>query len=924
MRGLAMGTLHRLREAVRVLQRLPRLDLHGSEAEAEDAGPRRPEGLEDADLISDSDSVGSVDEDGGVAAEEEATRFLRLEDRRLSRTISRQKTATILDSPSVSSAAEGDNADIEISIVAAQLDVMGICHEDSCAAMDAILRAHSVAEVRHGLSCTTIADSISSEASPILEPRDSILPMGGIPEGGQPLTAQNLRAFDCASGASTSGLPFPAPPFDGSLAGQILEGELGLREQLSDPACLAVRVSDLKDLVGTIRDDMGSYCRAHSLDESFNHVCKDAADGRRCRFNHKGVAHVEPGNANGEIRPLPPNMHLIVGRYVKPWTRRLGLSYAGALLAHRAASAAVERSSEDDGGARRAELLTLRAEAFISHNWDEHFEDFVTTAVNVLDQDTLVWVCSLSLDQNKDIGETLGTDLREVPFARALRGADRVIAFLDHKAVTLTRCWVVFEAYLAVILENKTFHVSLPDDSDRDAWDAVAAKLQDLDVRKSEASVQRDRDAIMDYLDGQELALNVAVKQAIQRACDHASALNAASTGHLAALMRHSEPLCADAGYTTTLHLAARAGCVDTVEYLLQCKAELTSTNKDGDTALHFAAHSGKVEAVTKLMAAGADAGATNHAENTPLLLAAQEGQLSTVFRLVDLRADLSAANDAGETALHRAAAGGHVEVVEALISMGAERDASAAHGRTGLHLAATLGRAEVVRLLVGLNSAVDAVDAAGESPLHGAASGGHSHTVELLIELGSDLNCRSTRGWTSLHYASHNGPARGDGDGGEGHTQTVEGLIQRGMPVDCPTKSRRTPLHLTAVMGHVSTLVKLLELGAQLDAADKTGRSPLHYAAAFGQTEAAQQLVQWAADLNARNSKGCTPLEEAISQRHAETVEALRQWAGKAADDEDVCPTLHRALTSESEIEVRQQSARHRESRKPARCSVM
>merc|ERR1740129_418275 len=114
------------------------------------------------------------------------------------------------------------------------------------------------------------------------------------------------------------------------------------------------------------------------------------------------------------------------------------------------------------------------------------------------------------------------------------------------------------------------FHVSLPNNSDEAAWESVAQKLEHLDVRQCEASKQSDHDMIMGFVGAQDDALNAAVKQVIRRACQHARALQAARTGDLLTLKSHPEPLCEDAGFTTTLHFAAEAGLVPVLAYLIE------------------------------------------------------------------------------------------------------------------------------------------------------------------------------------------------------------------------------------------------------------------------------------------------------------------------------------------------------------------
>merc|ERR1719277_2810521 len=109
---------------------------------------------------------------------------------------------------------------------------------------------------------------------------------------------------------------------------------------------------------------------------------------------------------------------------------------------------------------------------------------------------------------------------------------------------------------------------------------------------------------IMRLIAGQEDALNAAVKHAIGQACLHAGALEAARAGEVAALKSQPEPLCEDAGFTSTLHFAAEAGCAEALSYLIECRADVCQKNKDGDAALHFCARSGHIEAAAILLRA--------------------------------------------------------------------------------------------------------------------------------------------------------------------------------------------------------------------------------------------------------------------------------------------------------------------------------
>mmetsp|Transcript_51980 Transcript_51980/g.96191 ORF Transcript_51980/g.96191 Transcript_51980/m.96191 type:complete len:953 (+) Transcript_51980:94-2952(+) len=725
---------------------------------------------------------------------------------------------------------------------------------------------------------------------------------------------------------------YPSPPFDPCLVRWAMRNP-SVRRALADPARVGILVEDLEDLYLRIRGDMCSYCSMHGVDEKFRHVC---LEGPFCPFDHQGVAHVHRAEGKS-YAPMEPNLHLVVSRYIKPWTRNLGLSYAGALLAHKAAM--WTRQTVDDA-------TRLNHLAFISHNWNEHFADFVTTALNAIAKDKPIWVCAFTINQNADIGEALGTDLSQVPFARALSQAERVIVFMDHNAATLSRSWVVFEAYLAVLVEKKEcFHVAFPDNSNKAAWTAVSHELEHLDVRTCKASVQKDHELIMAYIRGHEDELNAAVKGAIACACHNARALAAARAGDLEALRMHPKPACEDAGFTSTVHFAAEAAQPDALEYLLSLNPNSKVRNKDGETPLHFAARSGNVRAAQMLLATGENVGETNQAGSTPLHLAAGAGHVEIVQEFVTLGAQMDACDHVGNTALHYAAIGGHVVVSATLVAEGAPLGAVEGKGRTALHLAVEYGHAELTSALVRMGLAVDVADKEGDTPLHGAACNGHTHLIPMLVDLGASVNGKSDRGWGPLYYAAlyghtdtaeklvelgavleeadpygmtalHVAASHGHGDTaralatlgaslkqktGKGKTvlhlaaggeaQMIEELVQMGADVDAVDVHERTALHFAvqvACSGNLGALIALVKAGADVDAQDDKGRTPLHLACEKGDLAIVDHLLLMRADANVADQAGKTPLHRAAHFGHSQLASALVR-AGSKLDATDL-----------------------------------
>lgn len=124
---------------------------------------------------------------------------------------------------------------------------------------------------------------------------------------------------------------------------------------------------------------------------------------------------------------------------------------------------------------------------------------------------------------------------------------------------------------------------------------------------------------------------------------------------------------------STPLHLAAFAGHVDIVRFLLE---ELSSSNFDND--------------------------AENYRHETPLMLAAREGHTETVQLLVSEGAAVNhRPHFNGQTALFCVAKAGWCDVAQFLCEHGADAVSQRYDGVTALCAAAERGNTDIVQLLV-------------------------------------------------------------------------------------------------------------------------------------------------------------------------------------------------------------------------------
>ena len=183
-------------------------------------------------------------------------------------------------------------------------------------------------------------------------------------------------------------------------------------------------------------------------------------------------------------------------------------------------------------------------------------------------------------------------------------------------------------------------------------------------------------------------------------------------------------------------------GEVEVVYMLIDCGANVTAQNKDGETPLHLASRRGEVAVFPMLVERGANISAQNKDRETPLHLASRYGQVEVAHMLIDHGADVTAQDTSGVTPLHVASSHGQAEVARMLIEHGADVTALGENGETPLHLASKRGQVEAVRMLIEHGADVNAQNEDGLTPFRLASQGRHSlEVMAILLEHGADTS---------------------------------------------------------------------------------------------------------------------------------------------------------------------------------------
>jgi uncharacterized protein len=258
-------------------------------------------------------------------------------------------------------------------------------------------------------------------------------------------------------------------------------------------------------------------------------------------------------------------------------------------------------------------------------------------------------------------------------------------------------------------------------------------------------------------------------------------------------------------GGITPLIYAARQGCLQCAEALIEAGAQVNMTDPDGETPLLIATENFHFDLAAYLLKQGANPNQWDRWGRTPLYAAVDLNTLpyggrpdhvsldaTTSLKMIELLLDAGANANAqlklfppyrslgadrggdgmlttGATPLLRAARAGDAAAIRLLVAHGANPTLPNRLGATPLMAAAGIGATNVdtrgkyktqpeavaaIELLLAAGAPINAADSRGDTALHGAASWGWNDVVRCLVSHHADLNARDARGMTPLDAA--------------------------------------------------------------------------------------------------------------------------------------------------------------------------
>nr|CAD2122855.1 unnamed protein product [Meloidogyne enterolobii] len=334
----------------------------------------------------------------------------------------------------------------------------------------------------------------------------------------------------------------------------------------------------------------------------------------------------------------------------------------------------------------------------------------------------------------------------------------------------------------------------------------------------------------------------------------------------------------------TPLLVAAMAGNVSVLEFLIEQGAQLGQLDRDGHSAVHWAVVCGQLDVLIALLRHGsplaladihgahplhyATVGFTETESQREVPVERSEAILHVLLRH---GAQLECTDLDGRTPLIWAASGGNLRAFSSLIQAGANRFTADRDKLGVLHCASSHGHLPIVQAMLDLGHhwVVNARDRNGDTPLFFAAAYGHLECVKLLLERGADPNHQDRRIRTAAHCAAAKAQLR-----------VLKLLRQRGASLDLQNYRGDLPFHEAVQVGSKECVDWMLGIEPRfVSSANFFGRTALHLAAASGNMEMVVLLCSKDAPPNSLmiyKGELLTPLDVAKRRGHDLIVDYL------------------------------------------------
>ncbi|XP_071085224.1 putative ankyrin repeat protein RF_0381 [Haliotis cracherodii] len=360
----------------------------------------------------------------------------------------------------------------------------------------------------------------------------------------------------------------------------------------------------------------------------------------------------------------------------------------------------------------------------------------------------------------------------------------------------------------------------------------------------------------------------------------------------------------------TPVMMAARAGYVELVDFLVKKGADMSLVDSGGDNILHHVCRGGDIEIVKSVLAQDKlDINSRGKNGETPVMVVAAWARLGELLDfLVKKGADMSVVNNDGDNILHQACRGGDIETVRRVLAQDKlDINSRGKNGDTPAMVAAWTGHGELVDFLVKKGADMSLVNYGGDNILHQSCKGGDVETVKRVLEQDKlGINSRSKNGSTPVMMAAKAGreglvtflvKIGADmslvNNGGDnilhqacrgGDIETVRRVLEKeNVFINSRDKTGQTSVMMAAMAGHGGLVTFLVKEGADMSLANEGGDNILHQTCRGGDVETVRSVLeQDKLDINCRGKNEETPVMMAAMAGHGELVDFLMK---KGAD---------------------------------------
>ena len=344
----------------------------------------------------------------------------------------------------------------------------------------------------------------------------------------------------------------------------------------------------------------------------------------------------------------------------------------------------------------------------------------------------------------------------------------------------------------------------------------------------------------------------------------------------------------------TPLMAAFKRGQATLAQMLVQRGATVPASNQQGTKLLLAAITVGNVQLAQVLMKAGVNISATDRQGTTPLIAACAAGHMTLVQILLEAKSDISATDRQGRTPLLVACAAGHPTIVKMLLQKGAVLAASNRPALSKLLLkASAAGQNELAELLVEAKADISFTDWQGATPLLAAIAAGHLALAHMLVQKTGAVVSAYRPGATLMlsgvklllqacaagHIVLTQLPVEVTASIADSSHQVgcrylvlARRLVQEGVVITDDNMQGGQLLLSVCEAGHIELVQILVDAGVNISATNSLGATPLLVVA--GHLALTKMLVQKGANVKTTRRDGAGFLSLSIVSQNEEVIQ--------------------------------------------------